>query len=535
MQEAVLDLGVEQVLSPALTAVNNAFVQTMIEHDIPIEAIVVELVLSGEVERTYRLLREIGYAAQSEFHSPTSQYGQLSRRGRFDHLDIVATMRGLADDIESGRFADEWDAERDAGYPTLDATQGTARRTGHPGVRSRVAPTTRARRRGRQLNRGDQFGLLDQGRPVQHAWRDEPDGPNKRAWRKEASCLSRPKRRTAPRFGSRCGARLHVEIDAPPPVFDDEVGLQLADPEEGWRERGDMHPIGTSTFRASIVARARFVEDLVTEQSGHGLAQYVILGAGLDTFAQRRPEIASRLRVFEVDQPGTQAWKRRRLIELGFDIPDWLRLVPVDFGADESWWERLVDAGFDPGRPTLVASAGVTMYLTRDANAATLRQVAALAPGSTFVTTFLLPAALLDDEERAGLELAERGARASGTPFISFFAPEEMLALARRRRLSRRPPRVGRRSQRALLRRKDRRPAHVARRRAACRDDLDRTEHERAQPVGEVVGVGGPIVDQRAEDQQRGRDVDAQVEIGVVVAEHARDGTTEVIAHLGEQ
>jgi ketol-acid reductoisomerase len=112
MQEAVLDLGVEQVLSPALTAVNNAFVQTMIEHDIPIEAIIVELVLSGEVERTYRLLREVGFAAQAEFHSPT-------RRGRFDHLDFVATMRGLADDIESGRFADEWDAERDAGYPTL--------------------------------------------------------------------------------------------------------------------------------------------------------------------------------------------------------------------------------------------------------------------------------------------------------------------------------------------------------------------------------------------------------------------------------
>ena len=118
MQEAVLDLGVEQVLSPALTAVNNAFVQTMIEHGIPIEAIVTELVLSGEVERTYRLLREVGYAVQSEFHSPTWQYGQLTRRGRYDHLDFLPTMRELADDIESGRFADEWDAERDAGYPT---------------------------------------------------------------------------------------------------------------------------------------------------------------------------------------------------------------------------------------------------------------------------------------------------------------------------------------------------------------------------------------------------------------------------------
>ena len=124
MQEAVLDLGVEQVLSPALTAVNNAFVQTMLERGIPIEAVVTELVLSGEVERTYRLLREVGYAVQSEFHSPTSQYGQLSRRGRYDHLDFLATMRALLDDIESGRFADEWDAERDAGYPNLTTLKG---------------------------------------------------------------------------------------------------------------------------------------------------------------------------------------------------------------------------------------------------------------------------------------------------------------------------------------------------------------------------------------------------------------------------
>ncbi len=118
-QEALLDLAVEQVLSPALTAVNNAFVATMLEHGIPLEAIITELVLSGEVERTYGLLREQGYAVQSEFHSPTSQYGQLSRRGRYDHLDVRTTMEQLTGDIESGRFADEWDAERDAGYPVL--------------------------------------------------------------------------------------------------------------------------------------------------------------------------------------------------------------------------------------------------------------------------------------------------------------------------------------------------------------------------------------------------------------------------------
>jgi methyltransferase (TIGR00027 family) len=224
---------------------------------------------------------------------------------------------------------------------------------------------------------------------------------------------------------------LHVLVDPPPHVLEDEVGLELADPDDGWRSRPDMDPDGTRLFRASIVARARFIEDLVVEHSGRGLGQYVILGAGLDTFAQRRPEIAARLRVFEVDQPGHQAWKRQRLVELGFGIPEWLRLVPVDFEAGESWRERLAAAGFDAGQPAVVASTGVSMYLTKEANVAALRQVAGLAAGSTLATTFILPLELTDPDVRPGLELAVKGARASGTPFISFFAPEEMLALAR--------------------------------------------------------------------------------------------------------
>lgn len=224
---------------------------------------------------------------------------------------------------------------------------------------------------------------------------------------------------------------LHVEVDARPHVLEDEVGLKLVAPDDGWRGRGDMDPQGTSLFRASIVARARFIEDLVAEQAGRGVGQYVILGAGLDTFAERRPEIASRLLVFEVDQPGPQAWKRQRLIELGFGVPDWLRLVPVDFEAGDPWWPRLAAAGFDAGRPAVVASTGVSMYITKDAVAAMLRQVAALAPGSTFAMTFLVPLELASSEVRPGLQMAERGARASGTPFLSFFTPSEMLTLAR--------------------------------------------------------------------------------------------------------
>jgi methyltransferase (TIGR00027 family) len=224
---------------------------------------------------------------------------------------------------------------------------------------------------------------------------------------------------------------LHVEVDPPPHVFEDEIGLELAAPDEGWRRRPDMDPVGIRPFRASIVARARFIEDLVAEMAGRGLGQYIILGAGLDTFAQRRPEIASRLRVFEIDRPGPQAWKRRRLIDLGFGIPEWLRLVPVDFEAGEAWTHKLAAAGFDVGRPAVVASTGVSMYLTKDAIAAMLGQIAAFAPGSTLAMTFLLPLELSDPEVRPGLEMAEKGARSSGTPFLSFFTPPQMLALAR--------------------------------------------------------------------------------------------------------
>lgn len=224
---------------------------------------------------------------------------------------------------------------------------------------------------------------------------------------------------------------MHVKLDAAPPVLDDTLGLRLAAPDEGWEQRPDMHPQGTRAFRASIVARARFIEDLVIERAGHGVGQYVLLGAGLDTFAQRRPEIASRLRVFEVDRPEPQAWKRQRLVELGYGLPEWLRFVPVDFEAGASLWERLADAGFDASKPAVVVSTGVSMYLTRDANAATLRQVAALASGTTFAMSYLLPLDLVFGEERTAREWAERGARASGTPFVSFFRPDEVVALAR--------------------------------------------------------------------------------------------------------
>jgi methyltransferase (TIGR00027 family) len=224
---------------------------------------------------------------------------------------------------------------------------------------------------------------------------------------------------------------LHLLVDAAPPVFEDSWALRLAAPDAGWRARPDMDPLFTKPFRASIVARARCIEDLVLEHAERGVSQYVILGAGLDTFAQRHANSRANLSVFEIDRPGPQRWKQQRLGELGVRIPDWLKFVPVDFEAGAAWWTQLQGAGFDAARPAVIASTGVSMYLSQQAIAATLRQVATLAAGSTFAMTFLLPLELSDPEIRPGLERAVQAARASGTPFVSFFTPAQIIAMAR--------------------------------------------------------------------------------------------------------
>jgi methyltransferase (TIGR00027 family) len=222
---------------------------------------------------------------------------------------------------------------------------------------------------------------------------------------------------------------MHVQVDSLPHIIEDEIGFKLIAPDDEWRKRPDMNPHFTARARGSIVARARFIEDLVIEQSKQGISQYVLLGAGLDTFAQRRQEIASKLQIYEIDQPDTQTWKQQRLIELGFGIPEWLHFVSVNFELS-SWWKQLLDAGFDTTKPAIVACAGVSIYLTKEAVFATLRQIATLASGSKLVMTYLLPIELVDEEDKTMQEISERGARASGTPFISFFAPKEIMALA---------------------------------------------------------------------------------------------------------
>lgn len=222
---------------------------------------------------------------------------------------------------------------------------------------------------------------------------------------------------------------LHIEVDAKPHIIEDEVGLKMIAPNDTWRQRPDMHPQFTKRLRASIVARARFIDDLMINQSKQGINQYVILGAGLDTFAQRKPDVVSKLQVYEIDQPETQTWKQKRLMELGFGIPEWLHFVSVNFETS-SWKEQLLNAGLDIEKPLVVACTGVSLYLTKDAITGMLRQIATFSAGSKLAMTFYLPMELMDDEDKPLQAIAEKGARESGTPFISFFAPNEILDLA---------------------------------------------------------------------------------------------------------
>lgn len=224
---------------------------------------------------------------------------------------------------------------------------------------------------------------------------------------------------------------LHLIVDEKPYIFHDNIGLKLISPNDDWQKRPDMDVANTSAFRASIVARSRFVDDLVVEQCEKGVDQYVILGAGIDTFAQRHQELCPQLTIYEIDQVDTQLWKKRRLEETGYPIPDCLKFVSVNFEEKQGWLDQLKKKGFDDTKPAVVVSTGVTQYLTIDAIMDTLKMFSKLAEGSKLALTFLLPfEKIKKQDERKEVDEAEKGAKAGGTPFISFFTPSEMLALA---------------------------------------------------------------------------------------------------------
>jgi methyltransferase (TIGR00027 family) len=242
----------------------------------------------------------------------------------------------------------------------------------------------------------------------------------------------------APRTPSRtavltAAARALHRAEPPPWVLDDDLGLRLAGAEGralAERLRAELSGPELLGFCRWMCARARLAEDVVERASAAGVRQYAILGAGLDSFAYRRPDLVARVRVFEVDHPATQAWKRRRLTELAIPCPANLVYAPVDFER-QTLRAGLEAAGFDFAAPAVFAWIGVTMYLTREAIRATLATIAACQVGTRVVLTYNLPRAALRGPGRAMEATMTRLVAGLGEPWISRFEPAEIAGLLR--------------------------------------------------------------------------------------------------------
>jgi methyltransferase (TIGR00027 family) len=232
---------------------------------------------------------------------------------------------------------------------------------------------------------------------------------------------------TAMRVAMRRAA--HQLFDAPR-VLDDPIALAVIGEDaaaklaaEPARHRGRI----SRSLRAFMAVRSRLAEDELTRAVRRGVVQYVILGAGLDTFAYRSPFPESALRIFEVDHPATQAWKRRKLAAAAVPLPSSLTFVPVDFET-ESLAERLELSGFDRRAPTFFAWLGVTMYLTESAITSTLDFVASTAPGGGVAFDYAVPRASLGWIERLAFDAITSRVAAAGEPFRTFFHPAALRA-----------------------------------------------------------------------------------------------------------
>jgi len=179
-------------------------------------------------------------------------------------------------------------------------------------------------------------------------------------------------------------------------------------------------------LRAFLAARSRFAEEQLAAAIERGVRQYVLLGAGLDTFAYRDPYSATGLRVFEVDHPSTQAWKRERLREGGIAIPSSVVFVPVDFER-QTLAASLGEAGFDPGSPAMFAWLGVTMYLTAQGFEDTLDFIASMPAGSSVVFDYALSRSQQGLFQRVVFELVAARVRAAGEPWRTTFVPAELV------------------------------------------------------------------------------------------------------------
>jgi methyltransferase (TIGR00027 family) len=219
----------------------------------------------------------------------------------------------------------------------------------------------------------------------------------------------------------------HLVVDGTPPVLNDTVVARLlgGDAEARIRAHADELQAPTARgLRSHVVLRSRFAEDALMDAVADGVEQYVLLGAGLDTFAYRQPPWAHRLTIVEVDHPASQAAKRAALTAAGIVFPPNVRFADVDFER-ETLSHGLARCGVDTAKRTFFSWLGVTMYLTRDAIETTLCTVLSFPKRSEIVFTFAEPN---PDPASPAARLAQ-GAASVGEPWISYFTPEEVGAM----------------------------------------------------------------------------------------------------------
>ncbi|HEY3454618.1 MAG TPA: class I SAM-dependent methyltransferase [Bryobacteraceae bacterium] len=223
--------------------------------------------------------------------------------------------------------------------------------------------------------------------------------------------------RTAQRVAMR--RAMHQVIDGEPKVLHDPIAVAIV----GRENLETEDSLGSRTMRAFMVARSRYAEDKLAAAVRNGVRQYVVLGAGLDTFAYRNP--FPDVRVFEVDHPATQAWKRDRLRAAGIELPKQFAFVAVDF-EKQALDTELAAAGFTQAEPAFFSWLGVTPYLTRPAFEGTARFIASMPAGSGVAFDFAVDRSALGFLERAALDELSRRVASAGEPFQLFFDPQAL-------------------------------------------------------------------------------------------------------------
>jgi len=232
---------------------------------------------------------------------------------------------------------------------------------------------------------------------------------------------------TAQRVAMRRAAHQFLDV---PKVFDDPLALSILGQEAVAELRSSIENFQDSasrSLRAFVVARSRFAEEELARAVARGVSQYVILGAGLDTFAYRNSYAESALRVFEVDYPATQLWKQRLLAEAGIAIPSSVTYVPVDF-EHQTLVDGLAQAGFDSQKITFFSWLGVTPYLTRDSVMSTFAYIVSTPAGGGVVFDYAVPRSSLNLIGRLAFDALARRVAAAGEPFQTFVDPHELAA-----------------------------------------------------------------------------------------------------------